>query len=286
PMAPSQDSAKPWEFNPVIVGDGKVFVLPNDGKHLLIYDAASGDEVKRINREIEYNGDTTKLTMLLSVMGEKLLVAGRDGDGGKEFYLNWQTYAQKKPEDRQLDVDSTLWTQPVAIRGRPFVTRDTAFLPSEKALVMVNLNRGKAFLRYPREMPENGPDWPVDEGPGNVLVTQDHVIIANARNVSVYTDLQAVRQKYDIALKADPSNAEPRLHFSELMFNARELDEARKTLDEAIEVLGGLNSMRAGAMRERVFSDALTFAQKLGAEKTDSSVAMAEELFDRAAAAA
>src|SRR6185503_16690224 len=33
-----------WEYNPVIVRDGKVFILPTDGRHILIYDAGTGVE--------------------------------------------------------------------------------------------------------------------------------------------------------------------------------------------------------------------------------------------------
>ena len=42
---------KPWMYNPVIVQGGNLFMLPTEGKHLIIYDAGSGLEVKRINLE-------------------------------------------------------------------------------------------------------------------------------------------------------------------------------------------------------------------------------------------
>jgi outer membrane protein assembly factor BamB/tetratricopeptide (TPR) repeat protein len=277
----TQDLARPWEFNPVIVQDGKVFTLPNDGRHLLIYDAATGDEIKRINRNIAYNDTSTRLTMLLAVVGEKLIVAGRNKDF--IFGLNWQTYAQKNPDDNSLDIGSTFWTAEInEITGRPFVTQDSVFVPCKTALRVLSMALGRVI----HAVPPSPASWPDDEGRGNVVVTRDRVILAGAKYVSVYTDIQGVRQKYQTALKADPANVEARLIFAELMFNARELDESRKTLDEAVQVLGGLSALRPGPLRDRVFSDALLFAQKLGAEKNEASVALAEQFFDRAAAAA
>lgn len=277
----TQDLARPWEFNPVIVQDGKVFVLPNDGRHLLIYDAATGDEVKRINRTIEYNEVPTRLTMLLAVMGEKIIVAGRNKD--TIFCLNWQTYAQKNADDNTLDVGSTLWLQrPDEIAGRPFVTLDSVFVPCKTALRVVSMSSGRVVHAIPR----SPASWPADEGPGNVVVTQDRVILAGARNVGVYSDIQGVRQKYQTALKADPANVEARLIFAELMFNARELDESSKIFDEAVQVLGGLASLRPGPLRDRVFSDALLFAQRLGAENNVGSISLAKQFFDRASASA
>src|SRR2546421_5494406 len=105
PMAASTDQSKPWEFNSVIVQDGKVFVLPNDGRHILIYDAGTGEEIKRINREIEFNNDTVKLTMLLGVTGDRLIVGGpRSGASyAKIFCLNWRTYTPNPNDERKLD---------------------------------------------------------------------------------------------------------------------------------------------------------------------------------------
>ncbi|HEV8290817.1 MAG TPA: hypothetical protein VGP94_02790, partial [Tepidisphaeraceae bacterium] len=156
------------------------------------------------------------------------------------------------------------------------------FVASEKALYIVNIITGRAIQRFPKDAAE----WPENEGPGNLVITGDHVIVAGARAVNVYTDLASVRQKYESAIASDPNNVEARLVYGELMFNARELKETRKALDEAIVIMGGLNSMRPGPLRDRAFSDALMFAQKLGAEKSNESIALAEELFNRAGAAA
>src|SRR5438445_3051375 len=134
PMTPSGDQGKPWEFNPVIVQDGKVFVLPNDGRHVLIYDAGTGEEIKRINREIELlDGSSAKLTTLLAVMGEKLIL----GSQKKLFCINWAKYDAKNGLPAKLDVaaEHTLWVHSLAeVVGRPFVTATTLFASTPNAL--------------------------------------------------------------------------------------------------------------------------------------------------------
>ena len=37
--------SKPWHHNPVMVKDGKVFILPNDAQHLLVQGVAEGEHV-------------------------------------------------------------------------------------------------------------------------------------------------------------------------------------------------------------------------------------------------
>lgn len=280
-----QNAPKPWEFNPVITSDGKVFVLPTDGKYLHILDVASGDEFKRIPREVEtglLEGSKTKLNMLLAVAGEKMFLAGSDRDG--IYVFNWQTYKGMGESGRKLNYDATIWKSDMGnLRGRPFVSRDFVYVPTVKAVWPLDMRNGKAIDSYP---PNTVSDWAPGEGPGNLVVTAEHVVVATGTHVNVYTDLTRVRSKYASALKADPNNVEARLVFSELMFNARQIDDAMKVLDEAIARLGGLNSLRKGPERERIFTDALMFAGRLATDKTEASVETAEQLYDRAAASA
>jgi outer membrane protein assembly factor BamB len=283
---PGPNAVRPWEFNPVIVSEGKVFILPTDGRYIHIYDAGTGAEVKRISRQVDYSGKVRKMTMLLAADGQSLFVAGDN----VIFRLNWATYAPTPDNLRKLDEQSVICVTPIfedpqgkEMRGRPFVTADRLYIPLTTHLAIFDLPARKLstarFPRYPGK-------WPPEEGPGNVVVAEEHVIVANARGVAVYTDLEGVRQRYLAALQANLNNVEARLVFSELMFNAREFADAMTAMDDAIKVLGGLASMRPGELRDRVFSDAILFAQRIGADKSTESIALAEKLYDRAAAAA
>src|SRR5206468_2194544 len=66
----SQRTARPWSSNPVIVAEGKVFVLPSDSKDAMVYDAGTGVESRRIHL-----GDFGDANLLLAATADRLLVA-------------------------------------------------------------------------------------------------------------------------------------------------------------------------------------------------------------------
>ena len=61
-----------------------------------------------------------------------------------------------------------------------------------------------------------GGGWDVPEESGNILATSDHVVIAGARMVTVYTDLTLAKAKLDRELAATPNDPEPRLRYAEV----------------------------------------------------------------------
>src|SRR3954454_23274977 len=64
--------AKPWSYDPPIVHEGQLFAMPNDSDFLIVYDAATGAELKRIPpTEFPNSPDT-----LLGVWGEWAIVTG------------------------------------------------------------------------------------------------------------------------------------------------------------------------------------------------------------------
>ena len=288
PQQAAGDRGKPWEFNSVIVKEGKLFALPADGQHLLICEAGSGQEIKRISSKVELpSGVTHELKMLLGVIDKTLVVSSDKA----VLLLDWTVLEQTKPDSNRINADhsllylmelDTLW-------GRPFLARDQMLVPN-KATRPPSKDGVKFFdmkkLRVTAAYPADGVWSSEEEGLGNIIAVQNHVIIANADNVSVYTDLAGVRQRYQVAIQSDPTNLDARLIFSELMFNAGKREEAIEALNEAVAVLGGREQMRPGAARDRVFSDAVMFAQKLAAMKKADALQTAGELFDLAGSAA
>lgn len=273
---------KPWAQNPAILRDGKVFALPTDARHLLVYDAATGDEIKRIAMEDFDEADT-----LLGVVGDRLIVAGAN----RIFCINWPAYQPGKGREPSLwwysrlagpqskDDDETK----DAVRGRGFVTADSVFVPTRWNLRRLDMKTGLVAEAYP----SGGANWPSGEGPGNVLVTGDHVVLAGSDNIVVYSDLALARAKLDQSIAEAPADPLPRLKYAETLFAAGQIDAAVAKLDEAIHLLGGMNAMRPGAERDRAFARALAFAER-SADKTFGATdpARAAALFDRAAAAA
>lgn len=280
-----QASRKPWTFNPVIVQQGKLFVLPADGKFLMVYDAANGVELKRIRLNHLAECDT-----LLGVWGDRLIVTGSD----RIVCLNWPKYDAERFND-----DMLFWRAGglrFPIRGRGFVTQDSVFIPAGDRLFRYDMKLGKAVETYPPY--DTGRTWEKgSEGPGNVVATGDYVVIAGDQRVNIYTDLAAARKRLDGEVAAAPADPQPRLRYAGLLFAAGDSAAALVKLDEAIGLLGGLTSMARGPNRDQVFSDSLTFAEKLGAPVATGAAnarasvsadnrARVVELYARAAAAA
>lgn len=280
----AQNQTKPWVYNPVIVSQGMVFTLPLEGKNLLIYDAASGAEVKRIDLEDLASrvknddiAEREEFNTLAGVVDDKLVVVGNRA----VVALNWKTYDASHYDDYKMLFWDGIY--PKSLRGRPFLTHDRLYLPMEDRLYMLDLTTGKVIDDYPK-YPRNWPDE--DEGPGNVLVSSDHTVIAGADRVAVYTDLDAAKLKLDREASDAPNDPIPRLRYAEVMFAAGDYETALAKVDEAIQRLGGPGAMQPGAARDRAFSDALTFAQKLKTDPRPDAAARAEKLFDRAGMAA
>ncbi|HEY2587617.1 MAG TPA: PQQ-binding-like beta-propeller repeat protein [Tepidisphaeraceae bacterium] len=278
-----QTGTKPWAFNPVIVSQGMVFTLPLEGKHLLIYDAAGGQEFKRIDlSDLAQHvkgadiGESDQFDVLVGVEGDKLLLAGSK----TLVLLNWKTYDEEKFTDEMF-----FWVEPsgkTTIRGRPLLTSDSVYFAAEDRFYHMQLKTGlitDTHPDYPRE-------WDEGEGPGNVLVTSDHAIIAGADAVDVYTDLAVAKRKLDREVAEAPNDPQPRLRYAEIMYAAGDYDTSVAKLDEAIQRLGGADAMQPGAGRDRVFNDALTFAQRLKADERPEARKRVEALFDRASEAA
>lgn len=288
----------PWMANALIVQEGKVFALPSDGTHLCVYDAATGDEVNRLRLAHLQSRESQPPQVLLNVSGDELIVASANPAAGNTApsdvltCVNWRVYNERDAEKKKEEMDRLMirWhTNAFApIQGRPFVTSDLIYVPTKSALWAVNPRNGKVVKEFLAEVSA----WK-EGGWGNVIVAEDHVVVASPAAVSAYTDLDAVRTKYRTLIAASPGDPDPRLLMSEVMFNAGDLEEALRSMDEAITALGGAGSLRSGPQRERLFSDAITFAQKLSPSRREGPhVAGAKgrqfafEFFDRAALAA
>jgi hypothetical protein len=249
---------KPWMTNPVVVHDGKLFVLPAEGDNLLICDAASGREEKRISLDQLARWDLKgaeqpdKPSTLIGVMGERLVLAGES----RVLCLDWQKYDETKfpgPNDEMI-----LWPSvaPFGIRGRCFMTTDTVFVPGADHLRWIDMKTGAVVEEYPR-YPRT---WEDGESPGNVVVSGDHLIVAGASSVDVYTELAVATAKLDRDIAAAPNAPGPHLRYAEVMSTAGRPDEALSQLNEALKLMGGAAPPGASDDRDRLFSDALKFA--------------------------
>ncbi|MGA3066947.1 MAG: PQQ-binding-like beta-propeller repeat protein [Tepidisphaeraceae bacterium] len=263
----------PWKYNPAVVQNGKVFVFPSDGKYVFIYDAGSGAEIKRIwLSDLPDSSDTDKPDTLLAVRGDVMYLAGAD----RAWEVPWEAYDHDKnpsPDGGWATVD---FGEP--LRGRGFVTADALYLSTDTALRRILLKNGM-IDPHQGTFPKNNFD-PDEEGSGNVVVAEDHVIVAGDRQVAVYTDVALARQRLDQQVAAAPGDPAPRLHYAEVMFASGQTDVALEKLQDAFSILGAGDS----ASRDRGFSDAMNFAARLITRSGDPG--QIARLFDLANVAA
>jgi outer membrane protein assembly factor BamB len=290
----------PWVYNSAIIQNGKLFILPNDSHSLFIYDAGSGALVKQIKlSDLQEQRDPAGAsnpdlpTTLLAVRDDLVYLAGER----QVWQVPWDSIGRFKKVDytprywRSTDNGSEEDTgasghsaedQPIQIRGRAFVTADSVYLPTERCLRRILLSDGRldpAGSVFPRTGWEDG-----REGPGNVVVTQDHVIVAGDQQVAVYTDVALAKAKLDRAIAEAPGDPDARLHYAEVMFAAGQPDAAESRLNEGFQLLGGTHSLRTGPSRDRAFNDSLSFAKRLSQKGGDAREI--ERFFDLAQAAA
>jgi len=292
-------ASAPWIYNPAVVQEGNLFVLPADSHSLFVYDAAGGKLIKQIplselqeTRDPNVQNSPDLPSTLLGVRGNLVYLAG----ARQVWQVPWRTI----PKD-PANVDSTpgYWrstegdqypSKPaqgdqdllIQVRGRGFVTADAVYLPTQKYLLRILVSSGlldSVNSSFPKGGWEEG-----KEGPGNVIVTQDHLIVAGDRQVAVYTDLALARAKLDREIADAPADPDARLHYAEVMFAAAEPDVAQSRMEEAFQLLGGVRSLRAGPSRDRAFNDALSFAKRSSQKETPAQ--QIERFFDLAQAAA
>jgi outer membrane protein assembly factor BamB len=275
------ENQRPWSSSPVIVSDGKVFVFPTDGQFLLAYDAGTGAEAKRIKPTDLYDTDT-----LVGVIGDRIILVGVADQGQNEqthaICLNWKNYDIANFKSDNSDMVGWRKEYSAGLRGRGFLTTNALYIPTEKKLLQINLKTGKSDAQYP----DGQREWDESESSGNLLVTQDHLIVAGPERVNVYTDLNLAMAKLDKEVAAAPTDPATRLRYAEVMFVAGKFDIAAEKLDEAIKVIGGLDHTTDDSARDRIYASAMAFAEKLARDKSDTSDALATTLYDRAAQAA
>ena len=278
---------RPWELNPVLAQDGKLIVMPTDGKLLLVYDAANGDELKRINLE-DFQGSANvsdRPRTLVSAVGDMVLMVGEHN----AYAVNWRLYDPKNPagfQGNQQQSAARVSALGANVRGRAFATADSLYVTTDKSLYRLRLKQDPLDMlirqRYPDRTASHDDPWDEKEGPGNIVVTGEHVIIAGKNSIDVFTDMALARTKLDREEAAAPDEPDPRLHYAEVMFAAGQPGVSLEKLNDAARLMGGLEALRSGPGRQRLFNDALTFAQKLARDQEAKSIEAAIQFFDLA----
>ncbi len=276
---------RPWAHNPVFVSGGSVYILPNDTRQLLIYDEGSGAEQRRVPMS-----ECDAADVMLGVRNGIVCLTSDKG----VFALDWKKYTPDHPAKLFAWSENDITgggggnqgdPEASTLCGRGFVTEDSIFIPTKFRLIQKTWKSGKTVQVYPAQGGFTG-----DQGPGNLLVTANNVVVAGQTHVDVYTDLSLVRQRFEVAMAAAPADPAPRMAYAEALFNGGQLDEAMARVDQAINLTGGMNAMRSGKDRTMIFQDLLGFADRTVKTSAGSGSSVSRDqagaFFDRAAAAA
>jgi outer membrane protein assembly factor BamB len=260
--------AKPWTFNATIVRNGRVFVLPSDSENLSVYDALTGREMQHLNRSDFDEPDT-----LLAVDGDRLLFSSDD----KLWCVNWQTY--DADQFSASDQQSIIWEQDFRespVQGRPLVTQQIVYVPT-KRLYRIDMRTGKIIDTFP---PLSQP-LPND-GPGNVLVTNDKLIFAGSDRIDVYANPAAAIAQLEAQEQLHPDDVELLLRHAALIFAGGDVPAAMAKLDQ----LRALPAASGNDLRQRIFDLTMQWISHVESQSSAAEVEQLGNLFDRAAALA
>ncbi|GEM_PF-6559460 len=241
------DTSRIFAASPAAIAGGRIFALPVDATALLILDEADGRVIKRIALS-----SLGSVDMLVGVRGKQLIVAGER----IATVLDWEAASQ----DGAQQTDAINWTMDfpgAALRGRPFLTADSLFLATDDRLLRV----AREHWKIEQTMPRSPATWPADQGPGNILVTGEQVVVATAKRVNVYTNLATITARYDQDVAANPTSPEPLVRYGELLFTAGQNDMALTRFKAALTL--AISPTTKPEMRDRLFSAALSCAARL-----------------------
>ena len=240
-------SPRIFAASPATIAAGHIFALPVDSTSLLVLDEADGQVIKRIPLS-----SLGSVDMLVGVRGRDLVVAGER----IATALDWQAASDTAAQQTDA-IDWTMDFPGAALRGRPFLTADSLFLATDDRLLRVATGHWK----IEQTMPRSPTTWATDQGPGNILVTGEQVVVATAKQVNVYTNLTSITARYDQDIAANPTSAEPLIRYGELLFTAGQNDLALARFKSALDLV--VSPTARPGMRDRLFSAALSCAQRL-----------------------
>lgn len=253
------DTPRIFAASPAAIAAGHIFALPVDATALLVLDEADGQVIKRIPLS-----SLGSVDMLIGLRGRQLVVAGER----IATALDWQT-ANEAASQQTDAIDWTMDFPGAALRGRPFLTTDSLFLATDDRLLRVATEHWK----IEQTMPRAPTTWATDQGPGNILVTGEQVVVATAKQVNVYTNLAAITARYDRDIADNPTAPEPLVRYGELLFTAGQNDMALARFKSALALV--VSPTAKPEMRDRLFSAALSCAQRLSSADSANQSSLA-----------
>jgi outer membrane protein assembly factor BamB/tetratricopeptide (TPR) repeat protein len=263
--------------NPVIVENGLIISLPGDAESLFVHDAATGElrgsvAMERLPSDTSGGDQSEKFEVLVGLTEGRVVLAGTRSialldlskivgtKGFADVVLQYRPFVKS---DYREDT----------IRGRPFITNKSIYVPTAWKLFRLAADGSRALEMYP---PAAQDTWDLrpDEKPGNVIYANDSLIVAGPDQINVYSDLSLLRKRMESAVAAETRSIHPRLRYADALFNAGQTDDAIKWVDSSIQQLTSNGLISPGPDRDRVFEMLMAMFRRLSAqERTEGTLA-------------
>jgi tetratricopeptide (TPR) repeat protein len=214
--------------NPPVLWNGTLYVLAQDRADLMAFDAATGDEVK-LPPSTEMHGelDWKSVLHLLGPVNDALICTG----SMKTFEVTL------RDETGPCYKANYLIASACRNAGRGTVTEDFIYLP-----VMDdgegNPSGGLGVYDVRTWRVVERPAWKEANEGGNLLVAGNYLVVATNK-ISVYTDVDTLRNQYARRLGQSPPNAELLLEYGETMRENDRLEDAGEAYLSFIRAVTG-----------------------------------------------
>ena len=225
---------RPWQFNPAIVTENRVVILPMDASAVLIYARAGGEPLRAIAKDA-----IDRPATLFGVRGDVLCLAG-ERVACVDLLTGDLTWSVPMPED------SSLFGRGAWVDGRLLV-------PTHGTLATYQVGDGNLSTV----------NWDTEGEGGNLLALPDQVLVAGVGRLSAYVRRQDIWKTLRQRMATAPSDPLPALELAEVALNNGEFSEALKVLEEAVRRAQTGTTPQPETLAPRLFGDVLLFVERL-----------------------
>ncbi len=236
-----------WKINPPLVYGDKV-VTQESGGNIRVYERWNGRLLASLNRKKFDNPD-----VLAGLIGSNLVVVG--------------TKVSSIDLDRILDPAlAPTWTENIPAsnetgkqQGRPFLARNSMYIPFEKGLLIMDPTNGKTvdYALWPKNEKDQAGK------PGNLLVTSEQIVVVTDKEVTGYSRWETARDNRLLKIKEKPTDPEPYLSLAEIAFRTNHYELAVENMGKSVELATAPGSGASADLLGRLYRTNLNFAEQL-----------------------